>query len=69
MTGDHEQLSGLTQVSFNGGFGSINIDQTAAMGVAMYTIRIPIGGVIYEVVVGYDSATGTFKIVSCKIVE
>jgi len=53
---------------FTGGFGTIIAEQTAAVGVAMYTIEIPIGGAIYQVVVGYDYATGGFKIVSYQVI-
>jgi len=59
----------ITDVSFEGDFGIINIDRTAATGVAVYTILVESGGVTYQVVVGYDSSTGTFKIISYQPLE
>lgn len=63
-------VSYLKPAVFQGGFGTITIPETAAVGVAMYILSIPIGGVTYsfEVVAGYDYATGGFKIVSYKVV-
>ncbi len=52
---------------FQGGFGTINIAQTAAMGVAMYTVLINVGGVDYQVVLAYDAETAKFKIISYQI--
>ncbi len=56
-----------TPAVFQGGFGTINIAQTAAMGVAMYTVLINVGGVDYQVVLAYDAATLKFKIISYQI--
>jgi hypothetical protein len=53
---------------FVGGFGTIIDQQSAALGVSMYTILIVIDGVTYQVVVGYDTATGKFNIVSYQVV-
>ncbi len=58
----------LTQGSFVLGSDTITFTQTAAVGVAMYTILVPIGGTTYRVTVAYDAATGTFKIISYQIV-
>jgi len=56
----------LSSVSFEGGFGAIAIPDpgTAAMGVALYTILLDVGGITYQVVVAFDTTTGTFKIIS-----
>lgn len=59
-------------------YGTENIDteKTAALGAALYTLVIPVGGISYEVVVAYDStinpATGLpygFKIISYQVVQ
>ena len=51
------------------GSDTVTFTQTAAVGVAMYTVLVPVGEVTYQVVVAYDSTTGSFKIISYQIVE
>lgn len=47
-----------------------NVDKTAAIGIATYTIVVTVEGVKYEVVVAYDASTSppTMKIISYNIV-
>lgn len=57
----------VTGGSFAVGSDTVLFDQTAAVGVAMYTVVINVGGVNYRLTIAYDTETGTFKIVSYQI--
>ncbi|GAI38072.1 unnamed protein product [marine sediment metagenome] len=52
-----------------GGIEPIILNSTGALGVAFYTILVDVGGVTYEVIVGYDAETRGFEIISYQIVE
>lgn len=58
----------VTTGSFNIGSDTVTFDKSAAVGVAMYTVIMNIGGIAYRVTVAYDAATDTFKIVSYQAV-